>query len=362
MVVLRVAVLFAVLLVAAVLLAPFTQPGSRVLLGALDRYTPLEVTYGSGSLAGVLQIERLALDSAGIELQMRDISTELALGCLWRSAVCFRRLHIGVLEIDMPAGPADASAPVPETTAGPGSDGEMLVFPVALEARSLVIDRTRVGWPDGEWRQGGASLQVHIRESTVEVSRALVRAARLELREPAVAAAAPQDSIALPRIDLPLVLRVYDLQLQDPAWSVFGMQQQFEQLQLQGQWRHTQLSLEQFSAARAGWGEMTLRGSLQFAGDWPLSATAQLAIDRPPSGPACTSGDSISQWMAIWRRWRWRSQHRVTPGCRSRERSMPWIHNCHSMSPSICRAPLALPQRIFRVSAAGPKGCSWHRR
>ncbi|MCB1677302.1 MAG: translocation/assembly module TamB domain-containing protein [Halioglobus sp.] len=274
--------LFAVLLVAAVLLAPFTQPGSRVLLGALDRYTPLEVTYGSGSLAGVLQIERLALDSAGIELQMRDISTELALGCLWRSAVCFRRLHIGVLEIDMPAGPADASAPVPETTAGPGSDGEMLVFPVALEARSLVIDRTRVGWPDGEWRQGGASLQVHIRESTVEVSRALVRAARLELREPAVAAAAPQDSIALPRIDLPLVLRVYDLQLQDPAWSVFGMQQQFEQLQLQGQWRHTQLSLEQFSAARAGWGEMTLRGSLQFAGDWPLSATAQLAIDRPP--------------------------------------------------------------------------------
>jgi autotransporter translocation and assembly factor TamB len=54
---LSLAVVLLVLLLAA---APFTESGTRRLVEAISKFTPLEMAYGGGTLAGELWLTRVA--------------------------------------------------------------------------------------------------------------------------------------------------------------------------------------------------------------------------------------------------------------------------------------------------------------
>ena len=273
------------LLFVALLFAPFTQQGSRVLLGMVDRFSSLEITYDSGSLDEQLWIKRLVLPTAAVTLEMRKLVIVLAPGCLWRSTVCFHQLQAEHLDITILPGTEDGHSPDTVTrsrTARDTADSELIIFPFAVEVDDLELESTRIHWQGGEWRQGPASLQLRISGSTIEVAGAVITEAHLELRASETAKDPVSDTIVLSPIDLPLELKVGELLLERPSWNFYGTQRQLQRLVLEGSWRNTQLQLTQLDVASTTWGELSGQGALQFEGDWPLWADLDVSLARSP--------------------------------------------------------------------------------
>jgi len=273
--------LFLMLLVpATALLALFTEQGSDRLLNLVQRLTPLEIAYVSGSLSGELRLSHLRYQTASMRLQLDDVVTELAPGCLWRSAICFRQLQAGHLDIALLPGEDDGqNTPAARAIE---TDAELIVFPIPLEAASLTLGSARVAWQDGEWRQGPAQIEARIGGSTIEVLRAVISEPHLALRESSQAEAPAADTLALPRIDLPLALSVDALHLERPSWSVYGQEHQLESIAIQGSWVSTSLELAHLDVESDAWGELALQGTLEFASDWPLLVSLDASLAQPP--------------------------------------------------------------------------------
>ena len=284
---------------ACTLLALFTEQGSAGLIKIAQRVTPLEISYAGGSFSGELRLRHLRYQTASMRLQLDDILTELAPGCLWRSTLCFRQLTVGHLDIALLPGGDDgqlSSAP-----AAPVTDAELVVFPVALEADSLTLASVRVAWQDGEWRQGAAQIEARIEGSSIEVTQAVIDEAHLLLRESSEPQPVLSESISLPRIDLPLQLTVHALQLERPSWSVYGQEHRHNSIHLQGHWLSTHLELTELEVQDDIWGAFGLQGNLDFAGDWPLQTTVDADLGQPPlwaglhdRGVSASVGGSLS--------------------------------------------------------------------
>ena len=270
-------ILLLLLLSASVLvLAPFSERGSHTLVKLVQKYSPLDIVYAGGSLGGELQLERLALRNASLEIELVDVRSQLRLSCLWRSAFCFEQLQAASLDIYVP--PAEVDEVGNDESLSQPFETTLIEFPVTVAADSLTIATTRIHWPGGEWRQGLAQLHVEISNSTVAIHRAVLHTPTLTLREFSQDNAASPAQISLPRIDLPLVLAVDELLLLQPSWDFYGSKTQQEKLRLAGEWRNTQLQLQQLSAETAQWGNAALSGQIAFHADWPLRVQSALTL------------------------------------------------------------------------------------
>ena len=89
-----------VVMLAAV--APFTGWGSRSLLNLVQLYAPLEIEYRSGSLASRLELDRLAYVTDQVGVELVDIDAEVRAACFLRSALCFSRLQVASLDVQLP--------------------------------------------------------------------------------------------------------------------------------------------------------------------------------------------------------------------------------------------------------------------
>ena len=151
----------------AALFIPLTETGSRLVLDNAGGLLGLEVEYGGGTLAGELEVRRLAWRNDGLALELSGVVLELSPACLWHSRVCFRQLDAQRLEITVIPGTDSQFDPPP-------GDVSLLEFPVPLEARSLKLDTLLVTWQSGEWRQGSVEAEVLISGSTIAVNRILL--------------------------------------------------------------------------------------------------------------------------------------------------------------------------------------------
>ncbi len=260
--------------------APFTDVGTRLLVQALDRYSPLAVGYGGGRLGGRLQLGYVALTTESLVLRIDAVQAELNPGCLWRSAFCFHRLEIGNLDLEILPGESADDA----VAAGDAKPAAALQLPVQVEADTLVLGAATIRWPGGRWEQGVMEASVRVGGDAIEVGEASVRGARLSI--------APSDTeptgepVILPAIDLPLRLAVDDLHLVGPAFDIAGVQRQLEYLQLRGRWRGQELELAEVAAAAPAVGALTASGHLSFSGNWPLQLTSEVTFSEPPEWAA----------------------------------------------------------------------------
>ncbi len=226
-----------VLLALAILsLAVFTEQGARTLLRAVERLSPVEIDYVSGTLGAGLQLQSLRYDTGAMRLELQDISAAASPDCLWRGAVCLHDLRVGSLH---------------------------------------------VRWSGGEWRQGALHADVRLQQSTLEVRAASIVEPQLLLRETGSADVDQGEPIALPAIAMPLHLVVNDLQLLQPAWEVYGARYTQDQISVQGQWQHSELQLDSLVIRKQGLGELSLQGQLAFAGNWPLEADVDVNLAQP---------------------------------------------------------------------------------
>jgi translocation and assembly module TamB len=266
---------------------PFTEPGARTLVAAADQLLPLEIQYGGGTLAGRLHLTRLAWISPDVRVEVQDLVAELSPACLWYSKICFSQLQARQLDIVLPPAAEETPPTAAESTAAESTAAsEMVVFPVRIEANSLLVENTLVQWDGGQWRQGSLNGAVVLRGSTVLVSSATVHDAHLELHDPAPDEPPSADAIELPGIDLPLKLLVDRLQLEQPSWDIYGQTRQWQVLTLRGSWRRVELRLEQLDIRADELGELSLRGALDFAANWPLELDTRAVFANVPGWPA----------------------------------------------------------------------------
>lgn len=219
-----------------VIAAPLTSSGTRQLLQLVQRYTPLQIEYRSGTLVSGLELEHLVYNSDSVRVEVVDARAALRLACLWRSTFCFEH----------------------------------------LEAAS-----TRVSWSGGEWRQGAAKLDLRLGASFIEVNSAIVDGAVLELWGDDNAQPASDAPLILPAIDLPLDLSVDELLLHQPRWNIYGAEASHRELLLRGQWKRTRLEIAELRTFVPDLGSVTLDGEISFRDDWPLQAQLEASFSDP---------------------------------------------------------------------------------
>jgi len=277
-------VLLLVLLLALLAAAPFTAPGTRLLLALLPSSAPLQVEYGSGRLAGELRLRRLVLATEGFELELTDLHTELEAGCLWQSRFCFTKLDLGSVAFEV--------FPAEEIETAPTAS-EPLELPVSVVAPRVQIAELQVRWPGGSWQQQQSSLAVEVGETGIVLDEVAVAGGLLTLEadtEPAPIA--DPEPLELPEIALPLLLVVESLELQAPRLRLGEVEHGLERLAVALRWQGTELTLGRFEADSAEFGALNASGELNLAGAWPLAL--QLDV-RPASAvlPEALQGRSF---------------------------------------------------------------------
>ncbi len=261
----------------AVLLMPFTGWGSKLVLSSAGRMLPLDIEYGAGTLAGELELRRLAWASDTLQLELEGLVLELEPGCLWHSAVCFRQLYARQMLISILPGVAGEAEPAPAD-----ADNALFEFPVPLDAPSVYLDALRVSWQGGEWRQGALEGSVAISGSTIQVGSTRMQQARLELE----GGSESEGPVVLPEISLPLELLVAELVVEGASWDVNGLAGALSSLKLAGQWRGSALDLAEVEVQSDAYGQWRAAGQLDLSGQWPLTVTADGAVPEIEGWPA----------------------------------------------------------------------------
>ena len=263
-------------LVAAVLLS-FTGWGSKLVLSSAGRLLPLDIEYRAGTLAGELELERLAWSSDSLQLELTGLVLELAPGCLLHSSICFRQLYAQQVTLDLLPGPAGEEEQAPAEAAA-----TLFEFPVPIDAPSLYLDALVIRWQGGEWRQGTLEGPVAVSGSTISVGRARVEQARLELAGGGESAGA----VVLPGIKLPLELLVEELMVEGASWDMDGQRGELRSLKLAGQWRGSALELTRLELQAAALGRWQAAGDIDFSGQWPLTVKADGVLPDIQGWPA----------------------------------------------------------------------------
>lgn len=248
----------------AVVLLLFTERGSQLVLDNVGRLAPIEIEHSGGTLAGTLELQRLVWRSEGLELELQGVVLELIPSCLWYSKVCFQQLQARELELAVLPSPPEGSDAVAD------DDDTLVVFPFPLETEHLQVDALRVHWQGGEWRQGQITASVQIYGSTIDIRKAEVANAKLTLQGSPDTSSEP---VILPEINLPLELLVGELTIASAGWDLSGALGQVDQLGLRGAWLRQELQVQELRIAAEEFGSWVARGSLEFAGPWPLAVT-----------------------------------------------------------------------------------------
>jgi translocation and assembly module TamB len=272
-----------VLLSLAVLLAavaPFTGWGSRTLLNLVQRYAPLEIEYRSGSLASRFELDRLAYVSDQVRVELADVAAEVQAACFLRSALCFSRLQVASLDIQLPDSTGEDKA-VEEPAASGSAPRPLIGFPLPIESDDLSIASLRVRWTNGEWRQGQARLALSLRDSSIDVLRASMASPVLQLYDGGAAQPATGEPVVLPVIDLPFELSVDELLLLEPSWDIYGTGAEHQALSLRGQWRRTQLHIDHLETSAEALGSLSFGGDIEFSDGWPLQVDGELVAAEP---------------------------------------------------------------------------------
>lgn len=261
-------------LLAGCVLLPFTESGSRWALATAARVLALDLEYQSGTLAGELNIRRFGWTDEGLSIEVQGIALQLSPGCLWHSRVCFQTLSARSLNIVL-SGESEAEVAVEPV------DDSSIEFPVPLSAQSLQLDTVSVVWDGGEWRQGSIQAGVVLEGSSIRVSRAVVRDAKLSLTDTGASA----EPFELPQISLPFDLQLGSLTLEQAGWDIYGNVGALQLLSLKGGWQGNTLMLEQLLLQSTDLGRWQLAAGVEFVGQWPITVKGSGEVPPIPAWP-----------------------------------------------------------------------------
>jgi translocation and assembly module TamB len=258
----------------------FTGPGTRYLIDLVNRLTPVEIGYESGSLLSALEIGFFRLQLDDVDVQLHAVSLDLDLSCLWVSKICFQKVQLGQLDIVTVPGAGESPASKSDAAAQ-----QRYEFPVDVEADDITISQASVRWEGGDWSNGLTRASVAINGSTILLRNVSSEGAHLRMLSNAVAFEDRPARIELPAINIPLELVVTGAVLESPRWSFGDVQHRHSQITLDATWVNNRLSIDKATATSEQWGHISLAAALVFEHDWPVQVDADLGLEQPPLWP-----------------------------------------------------------------------------
>jgi len=215
-----------IVLLAAIVIMPFTGVGSRALLGLLSAVSPLQIQYRDGAVFSQLQLESVEFVTDSFTLDIKDIRADITLSCLRRSTICLSRLAVAGLEVT---------------------------------------------WDGGLWRNSEIVARVSLNQFQMVVDGLKISDAYLEVETDDDDDAG---SSGMPEVDLPFELLLTHAELRNATWNIAGTQHAHERITLEGRWKNTKLRLARADVSEPRAGNLELSGQLQFSGEWPFEFVA----------------------------------------------------------------------------------------
>jgi translocation and assembly module TamB len=259
-----------------ILALPLTAAGSRLLVEILNGLSGLELAYSRGSLAGRLTLSKVVVLQDNIRVELREVELDAANRCLLHSEICLDDLRIERVLIEI-----SEQQSLPAETRQPAQ----FEFPVAVSSAAVSIDELRVRWPSGELSSVALAGQFEISESRIRIGRLFSDGLELALDTLSPAGPGHRSDTALPRLFLPLDLRVDHLELHNPAWRFNELQQRHRRLELSGRWQGSLLEVTSASLDTELWGEINTAGNIRLSNNWPLEFGGVATADQPPLWP-----------------------------------------------------------------------------
>jgi translocation and assembly module TamB len=276
----KVLALLTLLLLVLLTLAPFTSAGTRFLLRQLPILVPVEIEYGGGSLLGDLQLASVRVELDSLDLKLLGVESKLSIGCFWRSEICFEHLQVERVRVLIPR--STGSTPGPDSTQESGAD--QFEFPFAVDSPQLDIALLEVDWDGGGWRSTGTRASFAISGSRIDVRTLNAQQSALTLLSQGEESNAGE-ALPMPELRLPVELHVGEANLQSADLVLAGQVYAIDKLELSGSWQREELRITRSRLDSKALGTLAVQGSVNFAGDWPLSLVADMRIAEPPIWP-----------------------------------------------------------------------------
>jgi len=220
------------LLVGGIILAPFTELGSRLIVHTATLFLPVEIDYSGGSLFGEIRLSRLRLETNELTLELHQVEAALDVSCLGRNTLCFESLSVG---------------------------------DIALH------------WQGGHWRNGATRARISLSRSQIVIEDLWATNAYLEIEESA--AQSPAQRPKLPLMSLPFDLVVKHLRLEQVQWKIYGQQYQQASISLGAHWSGTLLVLDEVQIDAEDGAVLQMEGDIRFSDDWPITLAGAAAWD-----------------------------------------------------------------------------------
>ncbi|WP_417347584.1 translocation/assembly module TamB domain-containing protein [Ferrimonas sp.] len=273
-----------------------TRGGTALLMAAADTLVPgLTIEKANGRLNRDLHLSKVAYKGLdGLSVTVDNLTLDWRPSCLLHKTLCSDRLMANGVAVDIDTDLLGGDN-APDTEAESETEGDPhFSLPFTIQAKLLQLSRVRVRVDDMHFAVGQLSGSALFDPSELKVNRlnATQIAVYIPLTPSTEETIAPQaqaddDSwamAALPRVALPFPIDANNIKLSRGLVTIGGLVQRLQQGQFDANWRGTLLQVDQLDAEHE-WANVSLYGSLDFQGPWPLDAKAEGTIAKLPWTP-----------------------------------------------------------------------------
>jgi translocation and assembly module TamB len=260
-------------LLVAIILVPFTESGTRLLIATLDGVGGLELEHASGKLLGELTLRRLRLPTDDVIVTVADLRARLNTDCLWRGDICLQMLFAGDVDVEVLDRVQDESTD--EAEADP-----YWPLPLGISSPDVSVSALRIHWKGGEIRAEQISAAVDLVDDRILVSTGVVSNTRLNMPERADKTSS--ESLDLPDIDLPLELVLQGVMLRNSSWDIYGLRHDYDELEVTGRWAGDRLTVSEGHIRNRQWGSLALQGEMKFEHPYALRFDGGFESATPP--------------------------------------------------------------------------------
>lgn len=208
------------------LVAPFTDSGSRLVIALANNLSPLEIDYESGSLLSTIKLHKIEFETDSFSLTLDQVSAALEISCLWHSSFC-----------------------LPD-----------------FRAESIAVN-----WVGGQWRNGAVRAQLSLTEKQIVIEELEIENANLELTKTTQESEPSRD---MPEVALPLALIIKELTINGAHWRMGEVKGDHSLITANGKWIDKLLRFDNVGISSKDVGSIALSGQLNFSADWPFEMEA----------------------------------------------------------------------------------------
>ncbi|KAB7623715.1 translocation/assembly module TamB domain-containing protein [Alkalilimnicola sp. S0819] len=260
-----------------------TTSGARWLVGQAQALEPrLAVTVVDGDLWSGLEVRQLRWQDEALAVSLRQALLRWRLSCLGSWRVCVDHLEAEGLRVTLHG--TDEPAKTAEQPMAP------LDLPVEITLRGLVLSDSTVQLDDTRLAVHRLQGAAQLRGSELDLRRLDIDGLLLTLPppseqgSPATGPDSPATAIELPKVELPLSVRVRDFSLRQAELRRGEQRWPLQSLQLAGSLRRQgELALDEL-ALRLPQGEASAAGHITLRGDYPLDLSLALQAAEPIAG------------------------------------------------------------------------------